>query len=642
MQQSAPGPLISATDFSDLILENMVERIIAFDTGFNVLQVNAAFARWTGISNEAAAGRSLFDLLPELDTVPRRAVLAQLQAGHTHFSNERYRSEDGYFEWRANPLRNSDGVVIGGLCLLRDITPVIAQFNEIGKLKTALHEKDVLLESRARLAEAILDHTHDYIAVLDAGLRYRAVNKAFLEYAGKTSAEMIGRHVLEVFPEMKDSVFHTDMLAALQGKPGAYKNIPFSKDRSRSANAFMIPLTFGDGLVYGVMLMTQDITELVQAKKEQQELNAVLQQQLELAARQEGELRSIFDATRDLVAIIGSDNRIVEMNHAFLKYLGISRTEVVGRDVMDAYGSRDRAADVYGALARCREGAVIVDDNHRFLLGDRRGRLSMVPLYDTKGTVTGVMAVIHDLTELLHNNAQLVATNSLLAQRNRELDAVIYAASHDLRAPVRKISYYLSVLEKPEGGAEERAAALGKISRSAGQMERLLQELVNYHRTLPDEATVPVDLDAQLREVAARLGLAANVRATGSLPVLQAQPGPLRLLFDELLTNAHKFRSPEKPLLVTVSSETITAAESNMLVLTVTDNGSGFNPSCNERVCDLFFRAHDAHTSGSGLGLSLCRKIMDAHGGSIAVEGRPGTGVTVRLSFPQFSGTLAG
>ncbi|TCJ13562.1 PAS domain S-box protein [Flaviaesturariibacter flavus] len=641
MQQSAPGPLISATDFSELILENMVERIIAFDCNFKVLQVNQAFARWMGSSVDDAAGRSLFELLPELDTPARRAVLEQLWTGAAHFSNERYRSEEGFFEWRANPLRNHGGTIIGGLCLLRDITPVMKQFNEIGKLRTALHEKDVLLESRARIAEAILDHTHDYIAVLDTGLVYRAVNKAFLKYAGKTSEEMIGRQVLEVFPWLETSVFYTGMQEALTGKPVEYKNIPFSLSGGY-ANAYFIPLTFGDGLVYGVMLMTQDITELVQRRQEQEAAANAMRGQLQAVVRHRSALRSVFDASRDVILVFNREYIVQEANQRFMEYVGRSRDEVLGRSVYDIYGPGFRDSDIFQQLEQCWTGEVVVSDNYRFLQGEARGRVSLMPLHDEQGTITNVMVVAEDHTELLQKNEELARVNRELAERNQELDSVLYAASHDLRAPVRKIRYFLSALGALAPGSKTGPELLEKAGRAAERMESLVNSLADFQKNLPQESRSPTDLDTLLRTEATRLGLAGNIHWT-SLPEIRAYPAQLRLLFEELFTNALKFRQPDRPLRVQVSAEEVPRGNGpSMLLLAVTDNGSGFDPACNDRVCDLFFRAHDAGFSGNGLGLPLCRKIMHAHQGSISVAGRKGEGTTVCLHFPCISVTAAG
>jgi light-regulated signal transduction histidine kinase (bacteriophytochrome) len=235
-------------------------------------------------------------------------------------------------------------------------------------------------------------------------------------------------------------------------------------------------------------------------------------------------------------------------------------------------------------------------------------------------------------------NAHLQRTSAELARSNQELEQFAYVASHDLQEPLRAVTGYLGLIEKQLGDQLEdkvRHHVDGAV-QGASRMHTLITDLLALSRVgTRGHALQPAGLDAVLDQ--ALEGLGASVRETGAtiardpLPILRVDASQMAQLFQNLIGNALKFRG-ERPPEIHVSAE----RKPDQWVLGVRDNGIGIESQYFERIFLIFQRLHTRkHYSGTGIGLAICKKIVERHGGAIWVESQPGQGSTFYFSIPN-------
>ncbi len=248
---------------------------------------------------------------------------------------------------------------------------------------------------------------------------------------------------------------------------------------------------------------------------------------------------------------------------------------------------------------------------------------------DEADNVNGIFGVFQDITD----------QERAVLERHAELEQFAYTAAHDLQAPMRTMLGFLSLLEEELGDAASTDVTeyLARLKRSASRMQSLVAELYRYAKAVGKDAAMKlVDLgelvESVLQEREADL-LQANAQVkTSPLPSVLGVRGPLASVFANLVDNAIKYRSPDKPLEIRLT----TKPDGAHVQIDVSDNGQGFDPAHSERVFGLFKQLDPAGSPGGmGVGLALCKKVMERHGGSIEAHPRPGEGATFRLRFPR-------
>jgi signal transduction histidine kinase len=218
---------------------------------------------------------------------------------------------------------------------------------------------------------------------------------------------------------------------------------------------------------------------------------------------------------------------------------------------------------------------------------------------------------------------------SEMESKNKELEQFAYVASHDLQEPLRTISGFVDLLHKEYGNKLDSNGHiyLNYLSQASDRMKTLIKDLLDYSRIGREKQAMPVDCNRMLEEVVADLG--KNIRESGAhihfsdLPFLRAYPTELKLLFQNLITNAVKFRQPDRNPEISISA----AAIDGQWKFVVSDNGIGIEKQFQERIFIIFQRLHNrSEYEGSGIGLAHCKKIVELHGGTIWVDSQPGNG----------------
>ncbi|MFN0017644.1 MAG: sensor histidine kinase [Pirellulaceae bacterium] len=237
-----------------------------------------------------------------------------------------------------------------------------------------------------------------------------------------------------------------------------------------------------------------------------------------------------------------------------------------------------------------------------------------------------------------------------LQRSNRELEQFAAVASHDLQEPLRKIQAFADRLQSHshEQLGEKGQDYLDRILNSASRMRRLIDDLLAYSRVASKGlAFTTVHLNQIVREVTGdleiRLQQSGGRVECGELPSVLADPMQMRQLFQNLLANSLKFHRPDFPPQIIISGETVSHFQNSNgeteqglpVQVTIRDNGIGFEPAYREQIFDLFQRLHGRDQyEGTGIGLAICKKIMERHGGTISAESKPGEGATFTLTLP--------
>ena len=339
-------------------------------------------------------------------------------------------------------------------------------------------------------------------------------------------------------------------------------------------------------------------------------------------------MAAIVESTDD--AIVGADRegRITHWNAGAARLLGYSDAEIVGEYVRTLVRDEDFESQ-NTRFNRVLAGERVERIETQWVRKDG-GLLDVVltasPLRDRAGEVVGASAVVHDITARKRDEAELLRSHA-------ELERFADIAAHDLREPLMAITQLTALLER--GVDSQRAEIVTHLRAAAAHGSRLVDGLLDLARVgrgaPPAE---PVDLRRVIEDL--RDTLAPQIEAAGArveiglLPTVVGVEGELARVFQNLLANALKFRGEAAPV-VAVSA----ARSPREWTLTVADNGPGVSERNRERIFELFARGQvDGEAPGTGLGLAVCRKVVELHGGRIWVEPAPGGGSAFRLTLP--------
>ena len=351
--------------------------------------------------------------------------------------------------------------------------------------------------------------------------------------------------------------------------------------------------------------------------------------------------RSLLEASLDPLVTIGPDGTVTDVNAATETVTGFSREALVGTDFADYFTDPEKARAGYRQVFQ--EGSV-----RDYALEVRRRDGGATPvLYnasvyrDESEKVTGVFAAARDITERKRAEEALNRQAEELARSNAELEKFAYVASHDLQEPLRMISGFSQLLARRyrEKLGPEADEFIGYVVDGTNRMQRLINDLLAYSRLGTrggefESTDVSLVLERTMQNLRAAIEESGALVSHDPMPTVTADGIQLAQLFQNLIGNAVKFRGEPRPR-VHVSAR----LEGGEWIFSVKDNGIGIEPKYFGRIFTIFQRLHgNTEYPGTGIGLAICRKIAERHGGRIWVESETGKGSTFFFSIIEKGG----
>ncbi len=349
-------------------------------------------------------------------------------------------------------------------------------------------------------------------------------------------------------------------------------------------------------------------------------------------------LQTIMKSIPDLIVLKDTEFRYQSVNSAFCKFVGKTEEELIGKTDYDVFP--------YEEASHCRQVDQQALESNMKLVEDQKKigfdcvkwfQVAKTPIVDSNGVVTGLLCSLRDITNRKQAERELAKKLKELARTNDELEQFAYVTSHDLQEPLRVVTGFVALLVRRYKHKldSEDERIISAILNGINRMHTLINDLLEYSRVGMKGITFEkVNCCELLDNVRADLGAAIDenkaVVSNDPLPVLVANEVLLRQLFQNLISNALKFRSDEPPR-VHIHAEKI----DNEWCFYVKDNGIGIDTKYFKRIFVIFKRLHTkTEYPGTGIGLALCKKIVDCHNGRIWLESQKGAGSTFYFTIP--------
>lgn len=360
-------------------------------------------------------------------------------------------------------------------------------------------------------------------------------------------------------------------------------------------------------------------------------------------------IQTIIDSSVDLIAVFNRQLEYVILNKQADAVYRRRREDMVGKSILHVFPYLKGTAMVIN-LEKAFEGEFVHQDVYKSLASDRYFENFFIPLKDQKGHTDRVLVIGHDITKIMLANHKLKNLNTELEKSNRDLEQFAYVASHDLQEPLRKIQIFSELSEKNIQYPVILKRYLNKISSSANRMSDLIKAVLNYSRlSKTGDEFVAVDLNAIVTNIKTDLELVIQekkaILTTNDLPVIWAVPLQVHQLFLNLISNSLKFSKEVPDICISGTivpkgfvKKGAALKEEEYVELIFKDNGIGFEQQYADRIFSIFQRLHaGSEYAGTGIGLALCKKIVENHEGFISVESEPDKGTTFFIYLPLTS-----
>lgn len=356
----------------------------------------------------------------------------------------------------------------------------------------------------------------------------------------------------------------------------------------------------------------------------------------------EERFRALFNEAPIAYHEIDAHGIVVSVNRNECELLGYDCNSMLGKHIWDFVAVEEQTASKIAVteklsgqrkceiFTRCyanRDGVRLHLEVHENLIRDRQGN------------VIGIRSAMLDVTARVKAEAALERQAKELGRSNAELQQFAFVASHDLQEPLRKIQAFGDLLKSrcSESLNAQGLDYLDRMQNAAGRMQRLINDLLSLSRAgTRTQNFVTVDLNAIVRGVLSDLEIRIQQKAAivtcSPLPTVQADPIQITQLIQNLVANGLKFHAPGETPRVEIQG---CVCDGDQYRITVTDHGIGFDEKYTERIFQVFQRLHGRlEYEGTGIGLSVCRRIVERHGGTITVKSAPGQGATFIVQLP--------
>lgn len=604
-----------------IVCDRINSIILFLDGEFRIIHSNTYALQLLGRSSEGLLGNSLLDLLPERDKIRAKDIFTRTLGGESFssvlLSVRTNKGAERLISWQVELLPTSN---VSLFCFGQDIT------------ENETLERD-LMTANDKLA-SVLDNSTFAILTIDQDLSIDYVNRRGLQATEYTKEELIGKHISEVFIGLNTSELGGFMSTIYRG---ATFGPAEAKLKTKSGVLIPYELTVDPisvrGTIVGAVVTASDISQRKRAE-ERIRFQAAMLDQVESAVVAE--------------SLLGE---VIYWNIAAEKLFGWRSTEVMGRNLIEVMRPSPLGRTPVPSLETIKQmgawnGDVVLErrDGIRF-----PARISMAEIMGREDRPIAVAMVVVDLTERLHLEEQLRSFNEqltkLVDQRTKQLEisqerlvkaerlAAIGELSaqvgHDLRNPLTSINTALYLLDKTLNGEspEEARMAIQTMKRSVDHANRIIEELLEYSRGGIAE-TKAEHLRALIQASTERLKVPRNIKIENEVPkdlLADVDGSRMQRVFENLIKNSIDAMPKGGSIVIKGGAGESTAW------LSFSDTGQGIKK---KDAINLFKPLFTTKPQGMGLGLPICKRIVEAHGGSISINSKYGRGTIVTIELP--------
>ena len=644
----------------------MVDEVIDYAIIF--LDTNGIIQNWNkGAENikqykEAEAVGQHFSMfyLPEdrANGLPEKLLTEAVTKGRAIHDGWRLRKDGNRF-WGSitlTALHGEQGEVIGFSKVTRDLTEKKTVEDQLRQYSDQLQRTNDALRISEERYHKMVDEVQDYaIIFLDKEGIIQNWNKGAQKIKQYQESEVVGEH-FRMFYLPEDRLGRLPEILLQQAREhgrAIHEGWRMRKDRTKFWGSVTLTALHNDQKqLIGFSKLTRDLTERKMAEDQLRNFATELQLSNEELQKSEERYHKMISEVQEYAIILMDINgNIQNWNAGAEKIKGYSAEEIIGKNFQIFYTPEARQKNLPQRLLEeatingkaVQEGWRVTKSGSRFW-----GSIVITALHSDDGSLIGFSKVTRNLTDKKKAEDKLKDYLFELEKQNEELDAFAYAASHDLQEPLRKIVTFVDLIEQNINHEETVKKYTEKIAASARRMSELIKSVLEFSHLSKDvHHKIPTDLNRILLDVLGDFELLVQQKdATikyDQLPVIQAIPLQINQLFSNLIGNALKFTDQHPMIHISsniVEKEQVKQQPSNLtdrkyLQLVFTDNGIGFDPQYGQMIFSLFQCLHSKQEySGTGIGLALCKKVMDNHRGWIAAESNPGKGTSFYVYFP--------
>ena len=633
--ESIKSLTISEQRFLNLVREATVGIIILMGEDMRVAMVNDSYSKLLARSKEALLGKNLFDVIPEAE-VPFKALLngVRTTGNPLYLYDQFYRvyangkPVEGYINIIYQPYKEADGAITGVLAIIQDVTESVMAKKKI--------------EETTRTLGLALEIGGLGVFTIDLTTKKKHYSERIAEWFGLGSndhplSEILSRLHPDDQPFVAETLERT-IANEWDGRHDMTYRIVHPQSNTLLYLRSIGQVQFEEAEAVSISGIIQDITPQIIAGKER--LAAVFN------ASQSG-MFTFAPVRNEGMEIV--DFRFVITNPSFATYVG-QTPEVLNGALGSTWFPGYLTNGVFDMYKHTFEtGETKRQDVHYGVDGH--------DLYlDLMSTKVGdeVLVTFTDYTALKKAQLQLERSVDDLQRSNAALEEFAYAASHDMKEPIRKIHFFADRLKNNLSNrlTPEEAAYFSRMEDASKRMGTLIDDLLSYSEVTmrKDSSLQDVDLNAVLKQVTDDLDLVVEEKKAQlhfqHLPVVTGHPRQLQQAFQNLVSNALKFQPPGVSPQVSITAETVAAKalppslsiqnkEALYHLVSVSDNGIGFDTADAERIFNVFTRLHgNAEYRGTGVGLSIVRKVAENHNGLVWASSRPGDGAVFHLALP--------
>ena len=602
-------------------------------------------------TDHSVIGMPLEEAVPLMKDQPYLSILDKVFTSGETFSDiaapvqliENGIATTRYYNYTFKPLLNDSGEVYGILDMAVDVTEQVLVQQRIE-------------ESRKELLASFNDSPVGLALITGPELVFKMVNPYYASLTGRTVDELVDKPLLTVIPELAEQGIDTRMRKVMTtGDPYMAVGYPVHLNRNGEDITIYIdhsyqPQRDDAGNINSVLVVVIDVTQQILARHKIEENEAALRNAVELA---ELGTWSLDIATS-----------LTTLSQRHMDMLGLDSPIASPEKLLSIILEKDRHT-----VKNAFYTAVKPDSESRYeaeyeLLNGKTGEQRIVRAmgqvyYDKNMNPIKIAGTAQDITnqrrtqfaleaevqkrtkELADANESLNNTIKELNRSNSHLEEFAHAASHDLKEPIRKIQFFTQHLKDQLNPLQEsQLRSFSRIEKATERMGNLIDDLLLYSHVSqrPHEMEV-VDLNEKIQFVLEDLELDiqekyATIRFE-DLPVIKGYRRQLQQLFQNLISNALKYSKNDVPPVIEISASQLIDNGQHYHVITVKDNGIGFEQVYAEKIFQMFTRLHGkSEYSGTGVGLSIAKKVVENHNGYISAVSSPGVGTTFNVHFP--------